>query len=131
MQAAAALDTDAEVPPARPQRPIDLVHLSKFTMGQRDVEAEILGLFRQQLAASLDRLADAADLAGDDAAWREAAHTLKGSARGVGAWALADRCQGAEKLADGDTRRVAVSELADLVAAATAFIDELLADWHG
>ena len=28
-------------------RPIDLVHLSKFTMGRRDLEAEILGLFRQ------------------------------------------------------------------------------------
>jgi len=112
-------------------RPIDLVHLSKFTMGRRDLEAEILGLFRQQLAVSLEKLAAAADMAGDDKAWKEAAHTLKGSARGVGAWALADATADAELLTDAPARAAVISDLDVLVVAATGFIDELLEDWQG
>ncbi len=112
-------------------RPIDLVHLSKFTMGRRDLEAEILGLFRQQLAVSLDKLAAAAELDGDDKAWGEAAHTLKGSARGVGAWALGDATADAEVLTSGDERRSVISKLDVLVKSATGFIDELLEDWQG
>lgn len=130
MQPAPALTAQDGPSSARAQRPIDLVHLSKFTMGRRDLEAEILGLFRQQLAASLDRLAAAAQDAGNDKAWREAAHTLKGSARGVGAWALADVCQTAEALADGAARRAVIGDLDVLVAAATGFIDDLLEDWQ-
>lgn len=112
-------------------RPIDLVHLSKFTMGRRDLEAEILGLFRQQLAVSLDKLAAAADMVGDDKAWKEAAHTLKGSARGVGAWALADATADAELLTSGPDRSAVIPSLDVLVVAATGFIDELLEDWQG
>ena len=108
-------------------RPVDLVHLSKFTMGRRDLEAEILGLFRQQLAASLSKL----EAAADDKAWKEAAHTLKGSARGVGAWELGDASERAEKLLDAAARAGSVSELATLVTAVTAFIDDLLEDWQG
>jgi len=111
-------------------RPIDLVHLSKFTMGRRDLEAEILGLFRQQLAVSLDKLAAAADMVGDDKAWKEAAHTLKGSARGVGAWALADATADAELLTSGPDRSAVIPSLDVLVVAATGFIDELLEDWQ-
>ena len=112
-------------------RPIDLVHLSKFTMGRRDLEAEILGLFRQQLSVSLDKLAAAADMAGDDKAWKEAAHTLKGSARGVGAWALAEATADAELLTSGADRIAVIPSLDELVVAATGFIDELLEDWQG
>lgn len=120
---------------ATDSRPIDLVHLSKFTMGRRDLEAEILGLFRQQLAVSLDKLAAAADMAGDDPsadekAWKEAAHTLKGSARGVGAWALADATADAELLTSGPDRVAVIAGLDVLVTAATGFIDELLEDWQ-
>ncbi len=115
---------------ATDSRPIDLVHLSKFTMGRRDLEAEILGLFRQQLAVSLDKLAAAADMAGDDKAWKEAAHTLKGSARGVGAWALADATADAELLTSGPDRVAVITDLDVLVGAATSFIDDLLEDWQ-
>ena len=111
-------------------RPIDLVHLSKFTMGRRDLEAEILGLFRQQLAVSLQKLADLAKQPVDDKAWKEAAHTLKGSARGVGAWALADVTAQAEVLTAPDARLAIISDLDPLVLSATGFIDELLEDWQ-
>lgn len=131
MQPATAFAAQDEASAACTRRPIDLVHLSKFTMGRRDLEAEILGLFRQQLAASLARLAAAAADAGNDRAWREAAHTLKGSARGVGAWALGDACQKAETLDCGDARLAVIAVLDPLVTSATRFIDELLEDWHG
>jgi HPt (histidine-containing phosphotransfer) domain-containing protein len=127
MQPATAAMTATHMPDSRP---IDLVHLSKFTMGRRDLEAEILGLFRQQLAVSLQKLADLANAPVDDKAWKEAAHTLKGSARGVGAWALADATAEAELLTGEDARRNSIPELDGLVESATGFIDELLEDWQ-
>jgi len=77
-----------------PRRPIDLVHLSKYTLGNRTLENELLGLFRTQAGVYLARLADASD----DTEWKNAAHSLKGSARGLGAWALAELAEEAEKL---------------------------------
>ena len=70
-------------------------------------------------------------MAGDDKAWKEAAHTLKGSARGVGAWALADATADAELLTSGADRIAVIPSLDELVVAATGFIDELLEDWQG
>ncbi|MEQ9520411.1 MAG: Hpt domain-containing protein [Parvibaculum sp.] len=75
---------------------IDLVHLSKYTLGERSLECELLGLFKSQTAVYLDRMRQA-DCA---KTWKDAAHTLKGSARGVGAWAVADQAEMAEALAD-------------------------------
>src|SRR3546814_3506289 len=57
-------------------RPLDLVHLSKYTFGDRSLEGELLGLFRSQAGIYISRL-EAAENAKD---WRDAAHSLKGSA---------------------------------------------------
>lgn len=73
---------------------IDLVHLSKYTLGERSLECELLGLFRAQAGVYLDRMRSA-DCA---KTWTDAAHTLKGSARGVGAWTVADQAESAEAL---------------------------------
>lgn len=73
---------------------IDLVHLSKYTLGDRDLECELLGLFRSQSGVYLKRLEAAASLTD----WKEAAHSLKGSAKGIGAWAIADHAETAEQL---------------------------------
>lgn len=62
-------------------RPIDLVHLARATLGDRALEREVLGLFVRQATLQVDRL----KAAGDPAAFRAAAHTLKGAALGVGA----------------------------------------------
>lgn len=59
-------------------RPLDLVHLAKYTFGDRGLECELLGLFRSQAGIYVSRLETAANAK----EWRDAAHSLKGSARG-------------------------------------------------
>ncbi len=79
-------------------RPVDLVHLSRFTMGNRDLECEVLTLFRKQSVLFIDRMRNA----DNDRIWMEAAHTMKGSARGIGAWAVGDAAEEAEQLTGED-----------------------------
>lgn len=66
-------------------RAIDLVHLARQTFGDRALEEEILAMFRNQALSIKSRLRDAPP---DDR--KALAHGLKGSARSVGAFALAD-----------------------------------------
>lgn len=79
--------------------PIDFDHLQRFTMGNRSLEREVLDLFRTQSHSCVERLKGA----GDDRAWREAAHTLKGAAAGIGAWAVHEASRAAEKM-QGEVR---------------------------
>ena len=66
------------------ERPIDLVHLSRQTLGDRALEVELLALFERQAAQIMERLNDCAK--DSDRRWRrDLAHTLKGSARAIGA----------------------------------------------
>jgi len=69
-------------------------HLDRMTSGDLDLQAEVLDLFRHQ-AELWGRLLDP-QFPSDN--WGDAAHTLKGAARGIGAWKLADICQSAETL---------------------------------
>jgi HPt (histidine-containing phosphotransfer) domain-containing protein len=66
-------------------RPIDLAHLSRQTLGDRKVEQEVLALFVSQALAVRDKILDAS--AGERF---QLAQGLQGSARGIGAFALAD-----------------------------------------
>ena len=66
-------------------RPLDLAFLSKQTMGDRALETEVLGMFAKQLAAARQTLSNANGLER-----KQLAHALKGTGRGVGAFALAD-----------------------------------------
>jgi HPt (histidine-containing phosphotransfer) domain-containing protein len=77
-------------------RPVDLVHLSRQTMGDRDLEREVLALFEHQSLAILARLREASNAK----SWSEAAHTLKGSARGIGAFEVAKLAEELELVAD-------------------------------
>ncbi|RAI40159.1 Hpt domain-containing protein [Rhodoplanes roseus] len=76
-------------PPAEPlpvfadTDPIDRVHLFRMTLGDRRLQAEVLDLFDQQIAILVARMDTA-----PPAAMATLAHTLKGSARGVGAWGV-------------------------------------------
>ncbi len=74
---------------------VDFAYLESFAAGDMAVVEEVLGLFREQAELWL-RLLDS--MAPGDA-WRDAAHTIKGAARGIGANALAEACAAAE-LAD-------------------------------
>jgi HPt (histidine-containing phosphotransfer) domain-containing protein len=80
--------------PRRPDAPIDWAHLARFTLDDKALEYEVLGLFAMDAPRYLAKLYAATD--GRD--WVEAAHTLKGSARAVGAWAVAECAEAAEKL---------------------------------
>lgn len=78
--------------------PIDLDHLDRSVFGDRLLRSEVLGLFVDQIDAMLAAMAPSM---GDDA-WRACAHTLKGAARGVGAFRLGDLCAEAESLCGDD-----------------------------
>lgn len=68
-------------------RPVDLVHLARQTLGNKDLEAEVLDLYERQSVILLGRI----EAAADERTWREAAHALKGSSLGIGAVRVA-RC---------------------------------------
>jgi HPt (histidine-containing phosphotransfer) domain-containing protein len=109
-------------PPLVPDfEPIDDAHLAAMTLGDQALEREVLGLFAAQSASLIAMLlawpADAAALA----------HALKGSARAIGAFAVADAAADFEDaLASGDdaAERLAVLEAA--TEAARSAIDERL-----
>jgi HPt (histidine-containing phosphotransfer) domain-containing protein len=79
-----ALDAVTSPPLVPGDRPIDLVHLSHMTLGDRALERDVLVLFERQIQFLMERIESAAAPVA-----AAAAHTLKGSARGVGAFALA------------------------------------------
>lgn len=74
--------------------PIDRAHLSRYTLGSPALEREIVGLFLAQLPLSIEQLRFAAT----DREWQIAAHTIKGSARAVGAWQVGRLAIEAEKI---------------------------------
>lgn len=126
----ARIETDsvaAELPTvAFDDCPIDLVHLSRQTFGERDLETELLRLFDRQSRQIVERLTEGPVA---EARWRaELAHTLKGSARAVGAFAVAAAAEAYEldARAGADLTR-ALSALAGAVEAAHAAIADLLA----
>lgn len=78
---------------SHPAPVFDTAHLARYTGGDAALEAELAGLLRDQA----ERCLAAMEAADDPAAWKAAAHTLKGAARGVGAFALGEACQRAEE----------------------------------
>lgn len=109
-------------PPLVPEdSAIDMQHLGRMTLGEAALEIEVLGLFAAQSRDLVGRLAtipaDAAALA----------HTLKGSARAIGAFRVADAAFSLEAAMknDGDVRG-AVVLLQRAVDEARATIDRML-----
>ena len=101
--------------------PIDLDHLKRMTLGDEGLEREVLAMFSAQSARLIGTLATLPEKAG------ELAHTLKGSARAVGAFAVAEAAAAVETaLQNGEDPTRALCELGDAVAQARAAIDALL-----
>ena len=69
---------------------VDFAYLEAFAAGDLAVVDEVLGLFQQQAEMWSPMLA------AEDEGWRDAVHTVKGAARGVGAAALGLACEQAE-----------------------------------
>ena len=76
---------------------VDLTHLARYTGGDEVLNAEILRLFDSQTSEMVGRLQIILD-ARDAKSWKEITHTLKGAARGVGAFAFADAAAAAEPI---------------------------------
>src|SRR6201999_827488 len=75
---------------------IDFSHLEHYVGGDQAIIREVLALFSDQARTVLPIL----DPAGPSDQWRNAAHSLKGSALGIGAMALAQACGDAETAKD-------------------------------
>jgi len=101
---------------------IDLQHLNQYTGGDLELEQEIYGLFKEQVRIWLRLLI--AD--GDKEGWASAAHSLKGSARGLGANSLAAACERAEAviMSGSAERSVAAQDVRDKVDAVLHFINK-------
>lgn len=104
--------------------PVDLAHLARYTGGERALDAEVLRLFANQ-SAELMRELQAVIAARDSKRWRHIIHSLKGAARGIGAFPLGDAAAEAEPLDPAiETRKAlaAVAALKDRTEAVNAFI---------
>jgi HPt (histidine-containing phosphotransfer) domain-containing protein len=108
--------------------PLDLVHLARQCLGDQELEAELLGLFRLQARALTAQLSETCPLSLETKA--KIAHTLRGSALAVGARHVASAAWRIEELASaaGDQRSAeapAIATLQSAVAEALAEIDRL------
>jgi HPt (histidine-containing phosphotransfer) domain-containing protein len=109
-------------PPLAPDDgPIDIEHLRRMTLGDASLEHEVLAMFSAQAVGLIGALAT---LPGDAGAL---AHLLKGSARAIGAFQVADAAGRLETaIRTGDDRSELLAELDDAVAQARTAIDAIL-----
>lgn len=113
------------------EAPVDLIHLSRQTMGNRSLEREILSLFATQSVNCVERLQSADNL--DE--HKTIVHTLKGSALGIGAWHVVDAAKAVEEAerngkasCDDSQSQDRAAALVREVAVANAYICSLLSD---
>ena len=112
--------------------PLDLVHLARQCLGDHELEAELLGLFRLQALALTPQLADPSVLSLESKA--KIAHKLRGSALSVGAGQVARAALRVEELAsapgpqsrgDADQRLGEAGAIAALLSAVTDAVVEI------
>ncbi|PIB96524.1 Hpt domain-containing protein [Caulobacter sp. X] len=91
---------------------MDFAYLEGFAAGDSTVIDEVLALFREQAALWAPMLDPG------HPGWKDAVHTVKGAARGVGAFALGDVCERCEAGQEGlDAVRTALdAALMDIAA---------------
>jgi HPt (histidine-containing phosphotransfer) domain-containing protein len=109
-------------PPLAPDDgPIDIGHLKRMTLGDASLEHEVLAMFAAQAVGLIGALAALPADAG------ALAHTLKGSARAIGAFGVADAAESLEALIQsGDDPARALAELDEAVARTRTAIDAIL-----
>lgn len=107
-----------------PTNPVDMEHLARYTGGDVALNAEVLQLFDSQANDLVARLRSILD-ARDAKSWKEVTHTIKGAARGIGAFELADAAAVLEPFdlaADREKALSGLTVLDDRAAAVAAFI---------
>ncbi|MGY4287358.1 HPt (histidine-containing phosphotransfer) domain-containing protein [Bradyrhizobium sp. LM2.7] len=109
-------------PPLAPvDSPLDLDHLSRMTLGDAELEQEVLAMFAEQTIRLVAAMAAMPAEAG------ALAHKLKGSARGIGAFAVADAAASLETaIRTGHSRPDAFAALKEAVAEVRAAIEAIL-----
>ena len=98
---------------------IDLAHLARYTGGDRSLNAEVLRLFVNQSAELIGQLQAVIETR-DAKTWRHITHSMKGAARGIGAFELADVAADAEPLDLAQQRSEALAALTALKSRAEA-----------
>jgi HPt (histidine-containing phosphotransfer) domain-containing protein len=108
--------------------PLDLVHLARQSLGDQDLERELLAMFEGQAARLVGQLAAPG---GDLKRRSDLAHMLKGSALAVGAHRVAEGAARVEalcaELAGPATLAAALASLAGAVSEAREAIAKLMA----
>ena len=94
---------------------LDLDHLARQTMDDADLQRDLLVIFQHQMAEKITALS------APDAAVQSLAHSIKGSARGVGAFDLALVAEALEQKAEADPA---------IIAELTTLLDETLLEVH-
>ncbi len=79
---------------------LDVDHLNLMTGNDTALQLEVFELFERQAALWIRLISPDAPVH----TWRDAVHSLKGSARGLGLWAVAEACESAEALAKAGVR---------------------------
>lgn len=103
---------------------LDFQHLGQYTSGDEALERELLGLFADQVSAQFAALVDAQST--DD--WVMAAHTLKGSARGIGANGVDAAAKSLEQIgfnAPEAVKLAAIGQVKEQIAKCTAEIERI------
>ena len=109
-------------PPLAPDDgPIDLEHLRRMTLGDAGLEREVLAMFAAQTVGLIDALVTLPAEAG------ALAHTLKGSARAIGAFTVANAAERLEAaIRKGEDALPSLAGLKDAVTEARTAIDAIL-----
>lgn len=97
-------------------RPVDLVHLARQTMGDKELEVEILSLFARQARAAL------LEMTAGDLPPATVAHRIKGAAGAVGAFKVAGI---AGEIEAGQTDAASLARFGAAVIEAENFINKL------
>jgi len=107
---------------------VDLEHLARYTGGDRAINAEVMRLFDVQATELVGKLNSVLE-ARDAKSWKEITHTLKGAARGIGAFGMGDAAAYCEPLDLNDWARAmdGISLLKQHSDAVQAFIRDYLA----
>jgi HPt (histidine-containing phosphotransfer) domain-containing protein len=92
---------------------IDEDHLGRMTLGDRKLEREVLEIFVRQTVMMLERIAGA-----EPALAAASAHTLTGSARGIGAWRVARAAEWLERAARDNSDAAELDRAAEELKAA-------------
>ena len=107
---------------------IDLEHLARYTGGERGLNSEVLQLFDGQMTRMVAELHTLL-ASRDGKRWREVAHSIKGAARGVGAFSMGDLAASAEPInpADAPLAKDVIAKLEREAETVRAFIEAYLA----